>query len=443
MQPNFAYNFNHITHFSTLFQTSEVEAAALNQQKKIEELEAQLQEAEDIVKDLREELGEVQDKLERLKRNNLQNVNESNNDRSSEMPTTVYPYESSKFLQSNSRDEYAVASEITMSSPSQKNGCPKCYYSKKDCMCSSNIRNRNLPSIILRDNYKEPGLHRNGRTQRIRACEGNLLDKESCLPGETDSIKDKNGIEELEEGGYTGKAPSFGEKTLSELENKLLADIKLSSFQPFRRKRKRATKQRETVTCMTTKLTDPFQKPDQLPELSTGYVPVSVKENAHSSESPFPIASILSPDEAEKWTHQGCEESSGGRILQKDEGLKENMVPLGKETGFAESLLPPDCKVAVETDDMPSNSLDWSLSDSSKGLPNQPTRERIIKYTFQRKHKRGVSSGPEANVSTEMENRNEDKRNVPKNHEPSKASLSAESSRDSRRLAQVARQVSE
>ncbi|KAH6799010.1 hypothetical protein C2S51_035494, partial [Perilla frutescens var. frutescens] len=416
--------------------TSEAEAATLNQQKKIEELEAQLQEAEDIVNDLREELREVQAELERLKKNNLQNVNDS----SREVPVTIHSYESSKFLHPKSRDEFVVASEITMSNPSQQNECSKCYYSKKDCRCSSHIRSRHLPSIILRDSYKEPGLYRNGCTQRILACERNLLDKELCLPGEIDSLKDKNKSIGQEEGGYTRKAPPFGVKTLSELENKLLADINLSSFQPFRRKRKRATKQREIVTCLTTKLPDLFQKPDQLPELSTRNIPVSVEDNAHSKESPSTIAPILSPDEAEKGIHQGCEESSGGRVLQNEEGLKEKIVPLGEESGFAESFLPPVCKEAVEKDDMPSNSSEWSLSDSTKGLPSEPVRERIIKYTFQRKRKRGTPSGSEVNVSPEMEKRNEDNKITRKNQDPSKASLLSESSRDSRRLAQVARQ---
>nr|KAJ0211737.1 hypothetical protein LSAT_V11C400175650 [Lactuca sativa] len=42
--------------------------ASCTQQKKIEELEAQLQEADDIVKDLREELRAVEAELERFPR---------------------------------------------------------------------------------------------------------------------------------------------------------------------------------------------------------------------------------------------------------------------------------------------------------------------------------------------------------------------------------------
>ncbi|TYI89431.1 hypothetical protein E1A91_D03G056400v1 [Gossypium mustelinum] len=51
---------------------NEAEMMSLNQQKRIEELEAQLREAEDIVRDLRAELREVQDELEKLTKNSIQ-----------------------------------------------------------------------------------------------------------------------------------------------------------------------------------------------------------------------------------------------------------------------------------------------------------------------------------------------------------------------------------
>ncbi|KAG4111428.1 hypothetical protein ERO13_D13G103700v2 [Gossypium hirsutum] len=51
---------------------NEAEMMSLNQQKRIEELEAQLGEVEDIVRDLRAELREVQDELEKLTKNSMQ-----------------------------------------------------------------------------------------------------------------------------------------------------------------------------------------------------------------------------------------------------------------------------------------------------------------------------------------------------------------------------------
>lgn len=48
-------------------QTAESETTSLKQQSKIEELEAQLNEAEDVITDLREELKHVRRELEKTK----------------------------------------------------------------------------------------------------------------------------------------------------------------------------------------------------------------------------------------------------------------------------------------------------------------------------------------------------------------------------------------
>ncbi|XP_039057015.1 spindle assembly abnormal protein 6 homolog [Hibiscus syriacus] len=59
---------------------NEAETMSLNQQKIIEELEAQLGEAEDIVRDLRAELRETQDELERLTKNPMRCSGEHNSE---------------------------------------------------------------------------------------------------------------------------------------------------------------------------------------------------------------------------------------------------------------------------------------------------------------------------------------------------------------------------
>lgn len=366
------HNFNCIAYYiyCQIFQNIEAEAAALSQQKKIEELEAQLQEAEDIVEDLREKLGELQDEMERIKKDNLQNMNKSNDASSREMANGVHSYQSSKFLHPNSLDEFAIASDV----PRQQNECSKCYHCKRVCACGSYIRNRDLPSIISRN--KEPGLYRNGCTQRIHACEGDPLDEESCLSQGTDKLMDEG----------TRKTP-------------LLTDIKLSSFPPFHQKRKRATRRRKTVTA------------------STKHIPILVEENNHFNEDLSKVA-----------------ESS--RALQKVEGLNEKMVQSGEGT--------PAGKGDVEKLDILSHDLGSKSSDIA-GLRSDCVRERVIKYTFQRRHKRRALSGSEVNVLPEPEAEKivGEKKNSDNYVEPSKSSLLVESSRDSRRLAQVARQVSE
>ncbi|KAL0355975.1 UNVERIFIED_CONTAM: hypothetical protein Sradi_4044400, partial [Sesamum radiatum] len=427
---------------------SEAEAASLKQQKKIEELEAQLEEAEDIVRDLREELEEMQTELERLKKNNLQPINEPKNDRPIEMEKRICLYESSNFLHPETQDEFSVAPDITTATLTQRKECWKCG-TKVVCMCNSSIASRDLPSIIL--SGKEPGLYRNGCTQRIRACERNLLDKELCLSGDSDKVKNEGG--EQEGGEDTCVAPASGAKALSELDKKLLADIKPSRFKSFLRKRKRATRRRKTITPLSWKRTDFFQKHNGLPELSAKHFPVSVGDRGHPSEDPSKIASILSPCNAETRTHLGRSESSGkesnlleisgGRILQDDEGLEEQMVPSGEENGFAENLWSSDCHMDDEKVDILPNSLNSNSSDITKVLPHQPVSKRVIKYTFQRKRKRETLSESEVNASLETEQKSGNVQNADKNLERSKTSSVMESSRDNRRLAQVARQVGE
>ncbi|KAK4437148.1 hypothetical protein Salat_0048700 [Sesamum alatum] len=424
---------------------SEVEAASLNQQKKIEELEAQLQEAEDIVRDLREELEEVQTELERVKKNNLQPVNEPKNACSIEMENIICSYEPSKFLDPETHDEFSVAPDLTTVTLSQRNECLKCG-SKSVCMCSSSIGNKDLPSIILRG--KEPGLYRNGCTQRIRACERNLLDKELCLSGDSDKVKNEDG--EQEGGEDTYEAPASGAKALSELDKKMLADVKPSRFKSFLRKRKRATRRRKAITPLSWKRTD-VQKPYDVPELSAKHFPVSVGDSGHPGEDPSKLASVLSPCNAETRTHLGRAESSekesnlleisGGRIMQKNQGLEEQMVPSGEESGLAENLWSSDCHMDDEKVDILPNSLDSNSSDITEVLPHQPVSKRVIKYTFQRKRKRETPSESEVNASLETEQETGNMQNTDKNLDRSKPSSVMESSRDSRRLAQVARQL--
>lgn len=348
--------------------------------------------------DLREELGEAHAELERVKRDNSQCVRDLNNACSREAETGIHSYQSDKFLHLNSQDGVATALDATMQNISQRNECPKCF-SNTSCRCSSYIRNRD-PPVISRG--KEHGLYRNGCTQRIHACERNLLDKELSNNREQKEGKDK--------------ALASENKSLSELEKKLLADIELSNCRSFVQKKKRATRLRKGVTHLGGKRTNLFPKPDQLPKLSSRHVPVSIKDAPHSSESPFKTAPMLSQAKA------------------------ENNV---EETGFSKCSPSPDINMDVEKVDMQSNSLELNSSCTTEGLPSQPVRERVIKYTFQRKRKREASRGAEANTSVKTEKETGEKQTVKRNLEKSKSSLSTESSREQRRLAQVARQVSE
>ncbi|KAL8042113.1 hypothetical protein ABFX02_09G029700 [Erythranthe guttata] len=332
--------------------TSEAEAASLSQQSKIDELEAQLQEAEDIVKDLREELEEAHSQLERVKRGNSHHhVNEPKNLSSREPGARIY--------------EAAIAS----------------YISNPDL----------LPSIISRP--KDPGLYRNGCTQRIRACERNSAETDKVM--DKDNNSNKNNKRESEEDEE--KMPSTKTKTLSELEAKLMAD---SNCRSFLQKKKRANRLRKVVKISSV----------------NGHAPVSDKDDgggAGQSKTARTMSQDSLGDERKAVEAFG----GGSTVLQKDEGLKGKTVDVEK--------------------------VDVSGANSSYTTVG----ERVIKYTFQRKRKREALSGGEVKTAVEAEKETEvkktgDQETSDQKSEQSKSSLlSMESSRESRRLAQVARQL--
>ncbi|KAL6509595.1 hypothetical protein OROGR_022905 [Orobanche gracilis] len=348
-------------------QISKSQAISLNEQKKIDELEAQLQEAEDIVSDLRGELQELRAELTRVKNKNSHHPEGPVDSYSSEIQSAninIYPYQSFGFLPPS---EPSVATHVTTPYPT-----------------------RDLPSIILRG--KETGLCRNGCTQRIHACDRNLLNRDLSLPKENAEMKDKKNDKEKE----------------IKLENKLSADIKLDGFDSFHMKRKRAVRQRKTIIPLDGKKSH-----------------IS-KDGARSDGNPSDTCARLSPDKDLRQTKMECEKISvNDRNLVEISGvmtLKEE-IDGGKLNGA-------------------SSGLELNSFEGNKGLLGRPVRERDFKYTFQRKRKRQTLSKAEGNGSFETEKKTVNEKSGDLEAEEPKRTSSMESALDSRRLAQVARQSS-
>ncbi|GER27107.1 60S ribosomal protein L4-B [Striga asiatica] len=322
------------------YQIYQSQATLLNQQKKIDELEAQLQEAEDIVSDLRAELRQAQAEVEREKKpKNEYHVNglvHTYPNEKNPIINNLYPYQSVDYLPPNA---------------------------------SSQI---DLPSIILRS--KEPGLYRkNGCTQRIRACDRNLLERNFSLSEEK-------------------------EKESKELENnKTLPNIKPIGFDSISSKGKRAVRKRKTVIpCIGTK-------------------------------SLFSDSAKLSPDKDLTQTLIECQ-----NICDNERDVIEFS---GEKTIGMDNN-----GVSEETDNVQKEIL--ISSEGAKGIFFRPLRERDYKYTFQRKRKRQTPSESNMNGSLEMGKKTFGENSADKKVEKLKNnSLSMESSRDSRRLEQVARQL--
>ncbi|KAL2539509.1 hypothetical protein Adt_00487 [Abeliophyllum distichum] len=415
----------------------EAEVTSFNQQKKIEELEAQLQEAEDIVRDLREELREVQAELGRVKNHNMMHMNEPDNTRPGEAleENRFYNCQPSSFRTPKSQNVSAVVSDVRIPFLHQKSEAKRCY-------SNLNIGNPDLPSIILRS--KEPGLYKNGFTQRIRACGRNLIDKELTVSGNPNKVTDERVHKEYEEGKDICTAPVHRAETRSSLEKELLADTKLHSFKSSLRKKKRAIRHRKSIKPSCKNHPDLFWKSDQVPELCVRAAPNSVKYSARSSENPLKMDPTLSSERK-----LDISESDGAHnATYENEGLMENITLIRQEAGTAESSLFPDCKMDNENVDISLTKLECRSSDTVNGVPRQSKAERIIKYTFQRKRKRQPLSVSEVNVSLETDtleretgNKQNDPLELELELELQKSSLVTESSRDSRRLAQVARQL--
>ncbi|KAK3031753.1 hypothetical protein RJ639_036633 [Escallonia herrerae] len=390
---------------------SEAEMATLSQQRKAEELEAQLQEAEDIVKDLREELREVHAELERVTSNKVQHVVERDiatpEDVSEE--NGLYASQFTIYPPLKSRQEAPSASDPWNLSLTQRNEVRKCYNAVIH-MENSFVGNPDLPSIILRS--KEPELYRNGCTQRVRACEGNLLDGELSLSGH-----------------------------LNDPKHEIIV------------KRKRSPRYRKQRSLPCSYHPDGSMKRDRAPLFSCSSInPNSVKSNAQPEEGPSEWGERLSSEA----TGLSMQLPHAANIQNEEEFVKacgvqnpiyENEVLInefgskGQEDGFTENAGAPACNICPEKVEESVVSSESKASDTTNRLPSQPPKDRIIKYTFQRKRKRDSLSNFNGNASLEDVTLERKDGELQNDFLEPESNLINGSSRDSRRSAHVAHQV--
>ncbi|KAF5961758.1 hypothetical protein HYC85_002967 [Camellia sinensis] len=128
----------------------------------------------------------------------------------------------------------------------------------------------------------------------------------------------------------------------------------------------------------------------------------------------------------------------------KDTGPVDEAVLVKQGVDAAESPGVPSYK-SNQTDNKllkDSNSKDAKTSEAVIETSSEADNNRIVKYTFSRKRKKELLTNPNENTSVGKSNAK--KRAVVEKQngapEPQKASLIDESSRDSRRMVQVARQ---
>ncbi|KAM2978385.1 hypothetical protein FF2_015206 [Malus domestica] len=433
----------------------EAKMMSLSQQEKIDELEAQLQEAEDIVKELREELSEVQAQLEKARSNPRQPDGQN--------------------LEGDTAPQVSITSQLNLQldavAAHETNPISNGTYERKGCYSGNDslkdnyyVQNPDFASLVMRS--KDPELYRNGCTQRIRAFERNLLDEKLSLSGLVDDGKNVTLIGGDDE--QLCKTPKInGDNTNGVEENPeelkvMQADgshIQAPAFMSFQKKRKRAARFRrsEAPSC---RYLDPHQLMEmrQVSDLScprTSASPLnnSVLADNASKKSKDEIQKVTSsistskilPDKTETSTQSECgnvtENDSVRKATNNDKTFIEESRLTGQECISAESLKVLACKADVEKD-YPLDKSDTKVSDLDDGTASQPENNKFLKYTFCRKRKKDTLSNPESkslldNGTLERNTGEEQNGSI----EPQKSSLLIESSRESRRLAQVARQL--
>eukprot|EP00268_Persea_americana_P052363 TRINITY_DN5857_c0_g1_i1.p1 TRINITY_DN5857_c0_g1~~TRINITY_DN5857_c0_g1_i1.p1 ORF type:complete len:498 (+),score=128.56 TRINITY_DN5857_c0_g1_i1:290-1783(+) len=422
---------------------AEAETASLGQGQKVQELEAQLNEAEETVVDLRTELRRVQDELEKLKNNLVKPMDERR-------------VKGTEHVKSPSGDRCCFVFENATTPTEPLDDLPSGHYYDS---------NTDLATIAARS--KEPELYKNGWTQRIRALEENQLTGNSPLHGQNDdgNSHTKNELM-VGDGGIMQRTCTLNSPKIENMEKSKEMVQYDSSYEKggivrfFRRTlRKRAKYDLvETITCGTA------DKPAEA-QVSSAVIPSEfirfprdgmiesdenpskvIGEEAHKdSNSHF---APVSTKDSETVKSGKCNPDIPSENEDPSSHLPMENVQNDKDC--YEQKLPDTSDVSICKTNLGTVDVQLVKTDSKDekpagtvGAPTQAINDKLLKYTFRRKRKRLPLSTHNDDCSTEKKSssrRNSGDKQGPL-PEPQKPTLVMESSRDSRRLVQVARQL--
>ncbi|KAK9684646.1 hypothetical protein RND81_10G222500 [Saponaria officinalis] len=294
-----------------------------DQRRKIDELEAQLHEAEDIVGNLRAELNMAHMNLDEL--SNKQTRASSN--------VTV------KIVDENGSSQPVIRETVLVSQAERISGASR---SSEERGCSGEPE---VPSIIIK--RKETELYRNGCTQRIRACDGNLL------KGEKPIVADATWVEDINDGA--------DEDTVD-----LMQYIKI-----LKTRRTRASKyNRNSIS-------------DVIKEACLDHEKGARSNSGSTAPSYFSDMGALPENALDNKLTEICAGS-----LNKDLEVASSSVSTAQLRTFRNGLGTLNSTTKVEVKNSSSFNSDVKLLDSCDGLSG-PQKDRILKYTFQRKRKKG------------------------------------------------------
>ncbi|KAL1108370.1 hypothetical protein V6Z11_D03G106100 [Gossypium hirsutum] len=445
---------------------NDAEMMSLNQQKRIEELEAQLGEAEDIVRDLRAELREAQDELEKLSQDSVHYSDEkrlkddvaASVERSQE--NTINEFWSVRSLR-DAQTNLVTVSDIKSSVLSRTNAGNKC-----SCKDNCYVCNPDFASIVMR--RKEPDLYRNGCTHRIRALERCLLNENLSLSRQVDDAKNEKTGEGEEGKGMPSKLSTRAD--MCRLEGKTdelkvmnnITQVLPLSF--FHMKRKRAARYKKNKASSSMNVLDQAVAMCQEPDLlclesfshdaeSNGQfgedsriIKHDTQKGPHSpnTSSPLDAAKVIAESgyEDQKDDVQFGKACDFNDNKNNDKSLVDKKQLIRQESGSAEISGDPSCKTDLETVDGSAVNLDVKSSEITERSSPQLSNNKFLMYTFKRKRKKDSLSSPDRDCSHDDDILHKKiKENQNGSLDSEKSTLTSEESRDSRRLVQVARQV--
>ncbi|CAM8926730.1 unnamed protein product [Rhodiola kirilowii] len=395
------------------------DTAASLQQSKIEELEAQLHEAEDIVKDLREELSIVRDRLDdATKKLSLQQANYIVL-REQEEDKEVHPCICDDHQVLNTQVEQVAAPELgNLSNQKISESIRDDHYEA--------LRADNLdlaPTLIT---AKKLELLRNGSPKKINELVNEDLNDGDGLNGESHFVKDESKVREDCQDSRTFITPnSSADLFVSERKSHMrMKQVKKSCPKISLAMKIRSHNLRFKKTNTRSSLNKRQSSEKVMKSLKKTYLVTLKTSHTAVVQSDVICSAVrepegqkrlgLSSDTAELCSKTGFRGSLQPCSIQSTpENDKSSMdkASTGEENGSAESTVTcvdaeiacaPSCSVIEESDELAVDDALRTKNDSS------------IKFTFQRKRKKEAMGSADDNDIVEVVKRSLDKETVVK-----------------------------
>ncbi|KAL8154314.1 hypothetical protein V2J09_012074 [Rumex salicifolius] len=387
------------------FKAAEAEVKSENQQRKIDELEAQLSEAEGIIVDLREELRLTQDKLEEVKYSQWRSVKQQN---------------SEDFEDQQPDDRLTAKTDdgryVTNKYPSTENTCG-----------TKNLVNMALPTKPLQPSILSRAVHYpSGDLLRSIVEKPSTSFRPSMLSQPyTKTSREHCSSSSSEPDELDAKLVSNG----SEAKSQEFESHHGQSFRDGSRRNRKNLKYQEAIAALRRSSHGKNAKSCQLPSLTRCRTKV-VKQNRSSIE--------LSDKNGMYNTDHNHDTAQANSIEVGDISKSREMEGNTAEKESDMSCCDP---IRLDTSLQDVNMHDIQISDDEEtaGISSKADSDKVLKFTFQRKRKRELLTNLDSSKTPEEKNeallQKEDAAKL------QKSVVKDEQTKDGRQLLQIAQQL--